>query len=189
MYFFQCILLFFCPPQALLEGQPLECTTYVKTDVAKAKYCRYQTTEPCRILFYFFFFFFCKRFTNTENLKTQNAHSWLANRYRKSPGCRRCRRGVSGVCYLEASLFFSLRDRALATAGRSLTGPMPSMAAFSFSSCSPMLWSFWGFGVKSLASVLRALRRPFLPVQKEDEMTSKQSEKAFKSSLIHCCCP
>lgn len=64
-------------------------------------------------------------------------------------------------------MFFSLRDRARATAGRSLTGPMPSMAAFSFCSCSPMLWSFWGFGVRSLASVLRALRRPFLPGRRQ----------------------
>lgn len=105
-----------------------------------------------------------KRFTNPENLsecplvadqtmpKVSGALTW----------CRRC---VSGVWYLEASLFFSLRDRARATAGRSLTGPMPSMAALSFCSCSPMLWSFWGFGVRSLASVFRALRRPFLPEQ------------------------
>lgn len=44
-----------------------------------------------------------------------------------------------------------------------MTGPIPSMAALSFCSCSPMLWSFCGLGVRSLASVLRALRRPFLP--------------------------
>lgn len=55
-------------------------------------------------------------------------------------------------------------------AGRSFTGPMPSMAALSFCSCSPMLWSFCGFGVKSLASVLRALRRPFLPGQRTREL-------------------
>lgn len=80
---------------------------------------------------------------------------------------------------LEASLFFSLRDRARATAGSSLTGPMPSMAALSFCSCSPMLWSFWGFGVRSLASVLRALRRPFLPEHRRRE---------WSETALACCC-
>ena len=123
-------------------------------------------------LFIYFFFFCCKWFTKHWK-PLRNACTRQTDRYRKVSWaltwCRGCRRAVSGVSYLEASLFFSLRDRARATAGRSLTGPMPSMAALSFCSCSPMLWSFWGFGVRSLASVLRALRRPFLPGQRQTE--------------------
>lgn len=59
---------------------------------------------------------------------------------------------------------------------------MPSMAALSFCSCSPMLWSFCGFGVRSLASVLRALRRPFLPERITRQELIQQTEELLARS-------
>lgn len=93
-------------------------------------------------------------------------------------------RAGGGASYLDASLFFSLRERARATAGSSLTGPNTSMAALSFCSCSPMLWSFCGFGVRSLASVLRALRRPFLPGRGGGDKRSRSRSAQVRTALV-----
>lgn len=137
-----------------------------------------QTTEPCRNL--------TERFSNI--LSNISKRPLIPDKtLQKTSGaltrCRQCRRAAGEIGYLEASLFFSLRDLARATAGRSLTGPMPSMAALSFWSCSPMLWSFWGFGVRSLASVLRALRRPFLPEQNRTKEWNQHRPALFGSAF------
>lgn len=58
---------------------------------------------------------------------------------------------------LEASLFFSFRDLGRTVTGNSLTGVMSLMILPSLSSSFPILCSFFGLGVRSLPSPLRAL--------------------------------
>ena len=63
--------------------------------------------------------------------------------------------GVLGMAamYLEASLFFSFRDRGRAVRGSSLTGVRSLITLFSFRSSLPIWSSFLGFGVRSSTSV------------------------------------
>lgn len=174
-WFSLCILLSSCPP---------EIVAYYKVNHLNAHYSwklMLKRLKTAALQGSHFFHFFLKTISKKCPLMPDKSMQKFS---RGLTPCRQCRRVVSKVRYLEASLFFSLRDRARATAGRSLTGPMPSMAALSFCSCSPMLWSFWGFGVRSLASVLRALRRPFLPKQKMKEWSQYLSAQVFQPFLV-----
>jgi hypothetical protein len=58
--------------------------------------------------------------------------------------------------YLDASLFFSLRERDLTALGTSATGVISAMTLFSRSSSFPIDHNFRGFGVKSFPSPFRA---------------------------------
>lgn len=67
--------------------------------------------------------------------------------------------------YLDASLFFSFRDRGRAVSGNSLTGVRSLITLLSFRSSLPIWRSFRGFGVRSSTSVRRDFFSVYFPKQ------------------------
>lgn len=87
----------------------------------------------------------------------------------------------SGVrwIYLDASLFFSLRDRGRAVRGSSLTGVRSLITLLSLRSSVPICSSLRGLGVRSSTSVRRDFFSMYLPGI--DSITNKMS-RAFHST-------
>lgn len=67
------------------------------------------------------------------------------------------------IIYLDASLFFSLRDRGRAVSGSSLTGVKSLITLFSLRSSVPICSSLRGFGVRSSTSVRRDFFSIYFP--------------------------
>lgn len=72
-------------------------------------------------------------------------------------GCNR------GVTHLDASLFFSLRERGRAVSGSSLTGVRSLITLFSLRSSVPICSNLRGLGVKSSTSVRRDFFNMYFP--------------------------
>lgn len=71
------------------------------------------------------------------------------------------------IIYLDASLFFSLRDRGRAVSGSSLTGVKSLITLFSLRSSVPICSSLRGFGVRSSTSVRRDFFSIYFPTRGE----------------------
>lgn len=85
--------------------------------------------------------------------------------------------------YLDASLFFSLRDRGRAVRGSSLTGVRSLITLFSLRSSVPICSSLRGLGVRSSTSVRRDFFSMYLPGI--DSITNKMSKASHSTDYMN----